>query len=418
MSAPKLNYDLRLLVLCRALVMSNVQVPFFVLFLIRDLHAPIATALQAYASFGLLGAALEVPTGWFADRFGRKLSIVAGSVFCIWGLCMYATASSLGLWFLSGAVLSYTGWSLVNGADSALATDICAQDYDPDLAERAYVHFETQSTRITGLSMAAGSLLGAFMVWRFGLRSTMWAQAAIYVPLLACACLVKSPAKQARRKAPSALAITKSLAARKQLLAVFVFAAIIGAVTNIAWKVVPLYYTSVHIGSRQLPASGLGLLWALYLASQYLVKPSHPHRFQRRFGHYGSFAILLGLGVACYLTIGVETSLAGLAAIFVTFWILPMQRPRLLGLTRDLSHPEERATIMSMFRSASYLVMSVASIAIATVIRFAGLSAGLMFAGALLGLTGGYALWYLAAKDRAASGEQAKDKLQTLEVQS
>jgi hypothetical protein len=403
MSTPRLNRDLRLLVAAKALMSTNLQVPFFALFLIRALHMSVPTALQVYACLGLLGGTLEIPTGWLADKVGYKTSMTAGSIFCVLGLSMYATSTHLGLWFISGAGVSYIGWSMVNGADSALAADICNADYPRDAAGPTYVHFEMQSARIGGLSMAGGSLLAALLVWQFGLSSIMWAQAAIYVPMLVCTVLAKTPPRTARPATPSAMSIAKSLKGRRQLMAIFAFAAVIGSVTNIMWKVLPLYYTSVHIAHHTLPTGGLGVLWALYLTSQYLVKPTHPGRLKQRFGQYGSFAILLALGTTCYLTLGLETSLAGLAAVFVSFWIMPMHRPRVLGLTRELSLPEERATIMSMLRSVSYITMSIAGLAISTVVRFEGLSTGLIFTGLVLGVFGTLSLKAMMTTGRVSA---------------
>lgn len=64
----------------------------------------------------------EVPTGAFADRFGRRSSLVAGIAIRSMGLFwLFASADPLSLF--AGLVLTSLGGAFVSGADSALIYD-------------------------------------------------------------------------------------------------------------------------------------------------------------------------------------------------------------------------------------------------------------------------------------------------------
>lgn len=416
MAIPKLEWNLRVLVALRALSVSNIQTAFFAVYLVHDLHASLALALQVYSSLGLLGALLEVPTGWFADWCGRKVSLILGCLCASCGLTLYATSTTVGLWLFTGAFIAYSGCSLLNGADSALAADICVSHYKKSEADLAFVHYETQAARFSGVAMATGSLVGLLLVWRLGLRATLWAQAMVGLPMLVCACVVKVPAYATTVKVASITCIIRSLRHRRRLVALFAASAAITAATNIAWKVVPLYYTGIRLDSRQLPVMGLGLLWAGFLGSQYLIRPSWPHAFKRRFGPYCSQVIIMAVGVVCYLVLGTTTSLAGLAMVFIIFIMSPLYLPHMQDRVRELSDPAERATIMSLNRTARYLAMSFGSLAISEVVSRAGLSMGMLTAGGLLGLFGTISLLFLFHADRC--GPAAAANTVTVSAQS
>ena len=74
------------------------------------------------AIFSLTSAAVEVPTGYFADSMGRKTSMMIGALLLCIGAGMYCFISTF-TFFLIAEVLLAIGMSLTSGADEALVHD-------------------------------------------------------------------------------------------------------------------------------------------------------------------------------------------------------------------------------------------------------------------------------------------------------
>jgi MFS family permease len=399
----KLNGNLQMLVALRALAFSNVSTAFLALYIFKDLHTTLPMALQIFASLSLLGVFLEVPTGWLADRCGRRPSLIAGSMCCIVGLALLASSKNIGPRFICGVVMARTGWSMLNGADSALAADICDVEYADGLAKRAYRLFELQSCRFVGLSMAMGALLGSFLVWRWGLRSAVWAQDVAYLPMLICACLIKTPHIQ-RARVASAAKIFRTLPGRRPLLAIIGLSAVLGAFAGMMWNVIPAYWADVHIENVQLPSWGLGLFWSSLMAIQFVVRPSWASGFNRRFGQYGSIGVLMAMGIGCYIAVGSRISVFGLALVAAVFLIGPLSTPQIQLRLCELSVPQERATILSIRRTVALLAVSLGGLMVSTATRLCGLSVSILLAGGVLGVIGVLALRLAIRAERTVDG--------------
>lgn len=93
-------------------------IPILVPFL-KDFGFSMEQILLGESAFALTLVFLEVPSGYFADRLGRKTSIVTGAVFNIIGFTLYATFQSFWQFVIANIVIG-VGLAFVSGADSAL----------------------------------------------------------------------------------------------------------------------------------------------------------------------------------------------------------------------------------------------------------------------------------------------------------
>lgn len=99
------------------LVIMPIAVPFFQS---KGLSMQEVFSLQAF--FGFVVVITEIPSGYFADLFGRKRALVAGSLFAGVGHSLLPFAD--GFWTL--AMFEFAlgiGYSLISGADIALLYD-------------------------------------------------------------------------------------------------------------------------------------------------------------------------------------------------------------------------------------------------------------------------------------------------------
>jgi len=147
----------RRLLVVQALVMFILWVPIWVVFLQRKgLSLTQIGVLEAFA--WILTAALEVPTGVIADRWGRKASIATGTV--LYALAMFLILTpALSPTFLLGYALWNGSIAFVSGADSALLYDSLKADGREAEAAKFTGRFTAIQLGSQGIAALAGSAL-------------------------------------------------------------------------------------------------------------------------------------------------------------------------------------------------------------------------------------------------------------------
>ncbi len=168
-------------------------------------HLPFSRILLINAWFMLWMFMFEVPTGTVADVLGRKPSLFMGAVISILGTLVYVSRPSFYIFLLAELILA-CGYSLISGAEEALAYDSLLMLNRE--AESKKVLARMESFKLTGIII--GALAGGVIAKYFGLRMPMLMQA---VPLLAAALLIlslKEPVRHDGHKKPPYLDLLKA----------------------------------------------------------------------------------------------------------------------------------------------------------------------------------------------------------------
>jgi len=119
--------------------------------------------LKAIYSFAIV--MFEVPSGYFGDIFGRKCSLVLGSVLGFVGFALYCV--STGFWgFLICEITLGIGMSFISGSDSALLYDTL----QAAKKEKDYLKIEGQLISAGNFAEAVAAPLGV-LIALMGLRT-------------------------------------------------------------------------------------------------------------------------------------------------------------------------------------------------------------------------------------------------------
>ncbi|MEM8780019.1 MAG: MFS transporter [Cyanobacteria bacterium P01_G01_bin.49] len=99
---------------------------------------------------------LEIPSGYIADRWGRKFCLVSGGAIWVASWSIYCTQETFN-WFIFAETLTGIAGSLISGADTALTYDTLLE------LDRAqdYRKIEGKLIAIAGISEAICGLIGA-----------------------------------------------------------------------------------------------------------------------------------------------------------------------------------------------------------------------------------------------------------------
>jgi len=233
----------------------NLVMPIIVLFY-KSNGLTMQDIFLLQSAYSLTLMTLEIPTGYFADKVGRKTSIFIGSMLGFSGYLVYSF--SFGFWqFVIAEVILGVSQSLVSGADSALLYDTLKAAKQND----KYIRLEGRITSIGNFGEAFAGIIGGLLAVS-SLRTPFYVQTCVALIALPAALMLMEPPIKSMQTKPGfrdVLSIMSNvLHGNLKLKWNTFFSAITGAATlTMAWFAQP------YFGQIKLPVSMYGVVWAL-----------------------------------------------------------------------------------------------------------------------------------------------------------
>ncbi|MDP4184687.1 MAG: MFS transporter [Bacteroidota bacterium] len=293
--------------------------------------------LKSVYSIGIV--AFEIPSGYMADVWGRKKTLVLGSFLCTVGFMIYCVNGVLAGFFIAEFILG-VGQSFISGSDSALLYDTLKYKE----REQDYVKEEGIITSIGNFSEAFAGILG-------GLLATVSLQTPYYVQVViaglaipASLTLIEPPIEG--KKLPSLrniLNIVKmSLFTEKDLRISLLFSSLIGAATlTFAWFVQPF------LQQAGLPLALFGLMWTL-LNLTAGFSSIFAHKAGKRLNAKLTYLLVLAATSILYFITSQTICLWGIATLFVFYIIRGSAHPIMKDYIHQNASSEVRATVLSL----------------------------------------------------------------------
>jgi len=181
--------------------------------------------------------ALEIPSGYFADLWGRKSTLIIGSFLGVIGFGIYSF--TYGFWgFLLAELTLGIGQSFISGSDSALLYDSLKESN----REHEYTKIEGRVLSIGNFAETIAAVIGGFLA-EYSLRTPFIAQTFIAMIAIPASISLVEPyrkiIKEDRWK--SILRVLKNtLINNKELQSLIILTAFIGTATlTMAWFIQP-----------------------------------------------------------------------------------------------------------------------------------------------------------------------------------
>lgn len=344
--------------------------PFF---LEKGLSLPEVLALQSI--FSVLVVIGEVPSGYFADRWGRAFSIKLSLPLTALGILGYALSEGFWVFAFWEAVLAVSA-VLISGADEALLVDslkadrsIKAEDYD-DIYRKVGQRIDAYGY----VSVTVAAPLSFVLVANYGVTSTLIANAALtMVGAFFAWKLVEAPRSNGsdEDKTKAVWRAMKQLAANIEARWLVVLGSTLSAATYVAFWLSAPYFESIGI-----PAVWLGVILAVRSAAKGALAYFCQQRRHLELNMF-IYALLAGL---VYIAMASGQLWLALAVLGHDVVQALHKRPVQAALNERM-HGDYRATLNSLASLAQRLVYAVAAPLIGLVIAGYSLSAGLMAAG-------------------------------------
>lgn len=331
--------------------------PVFFLFFLTYLPLEQVLLLEAIYYAGVV--LLEVPSGYFSDRIGRRVTLIISTLSLVAAYALFFTSSSF-LPFAIAQVLLATGLSFNSGTDTSLHYDALAalgreEEYGP------------REAMVSKLAFYAGALgaVGGGVSALFGLRMayllSLIAAAAAFLIVL----VMKEPATLEKKLLPPGgfFVQTGRIAARVKhpvIGYVFAFYVLMTVLNHVPYEFYQPYIE--HLLATAETDSGMTpLLTGLHVALAMLIASWFAGRSIRLRDQLGLRGVFL-------LVAGLQTLLIGSMAL-VTSWVvavllLSRSIPRALmtapinAAVAPLFEKEQRATYFSLQSLAGRLAFS------------------------------------------------------------
>lgn len=205
--------------------------------------------LKAFYSIGIV--VFEIPSGYAADIWGRRKTLIFGSILGTAGFAIYSCFSGFYAFLIAELTLGI-GQSFVSGADSAMLYDSLKADGN----EKQYLKLEGRNFSVGNFSEALAGFAGGALA-EISLRTPFFFQTGIAFIAIPAAFMLKEPLIATRNVKAGWKdiwdVIKYAIFQNKSLRYNILYSAIIGSATlTMAW-IYPVYlsqlnFEEIHIG--------------------------------------------------------------------------------------------------------------------------------------------------------------------------
>lgn len=314
--------------------------PVIVLFFM-DNGLSVEQVMWTQTAYSLSVALFEMPSGYFSDKLGRRLTLILGMLITIAGYLVMGAAHSF-WWFVGAEILMGLGGSFISGTDSAMLYDTLLQLK----RENTYLKLEGRMYSIATFSEAVAAIFGGWIAATFGMRMTVYAFVGCLLVGLICAFRLVEPEVEKDLTDDNNTNIQDiihfTFLQNKMLRWYVILSASIGASTlTMAWFAQP------YMQGAGLSLTTIGWLWsALNLTVAVFAFGAH---YVYRFLNKHQIAILIVIGIVIgFGSLGWSYGIGGLVFIFLVYVVRGIATPVLKDFVNELTPSNMRATVLSI----------------------------------------------------------------------
>ncbi|HAN19520.1 MAG: MFS transporter [Bacteroidetes bacterium GWC2_33_15] len=294
--------------------------------------------LQAIYSVSIV--ALEIPSGYLADAWGRKYTLVLGSILGFFGFLTYSFSYGF-TGFLIAEIILGIGQSLISGADSALLYDSLLESGKKE----EYIKYEGRLVSTGNFAEAFAGILGGLLA-TMSLRYPYYVQTVISATAIPASMLLIEPKTHKKIIKMSLNHILKivrySLHDNKELKWNIIYSSVIGAATlTMAWFVQP------YLNLVALPLSFFGIMWTL-LNLTVGISSMYAHKIEFRLKQPNTIIGIAILIPAGFIALSRIHALWGIAILFLFYIFRGIATPVLKDYINRLCDSDVRATVLSV----------------------------------------------------------------------
>lgn len=352
MERKKIHSNVWKLYLIKALRSFMLFTPIAVLFL-QENGLSMSQVFLLQSLFSLAIIVLEVPTGYFSDIFGRKISILIGGVLAAGGFTLYSL--SYGFWgFLAAETLLGFGVSFVSGSDSAMLYDTLAEGGKVE----SYKKLEGRGLGVGLFSESAASVIGGFLAL-VSLRLPLYCEAVVTLLIIPVALTLVEPKRHQSERTEGSLRsmlklIKYSLHDHKEVKWLIIYSSLVGAST-----ITMFWFIQSYLVATNVPLAYFGVILALFFLSAAFFS-LYANDVEKVLGRKKSLILLILLPALGYFLLSSFWFIWSGVFIFLFYFVRGINNPVILDYINGLIPSEIRATVLSVKNLVGRLIFSIA----------------------------------------------------------
>tara|TARA_E500000331_G_C17271251_1_gene719355 strand:- start:7216 stop:8352 length:1137 start_codon:yes stop_codon:yes gene_type:complete len=324
----------------KAVLWFMVAMPIIVLFFQEHgLSLTQVMTLQAIYSFSV--ALFEVPSGYIADLFGRKKTIIISTIFAFIGYLVFSFYGGFYAFSIAQILVGISG-SLMSGSDSALLYDTILEVGD----KNTYTKIEGRNYAIGNFSEATAGILGGFLAVS-SIYLPVYVQTGILFLSIPIALTLSEPTihenNKMYRSFKTILGVVKfAMITQVKLRWLIIYSSAMGVATlSMAWFAQP-FFKAVDI-----PLAYFGILWAGLNFSTGLTS-FNAYRFDKIKGGYKILIYIALVMLISFLFLGFNITLFGLIFVVLIYLLRGIVTPILRNAINENTPSNKRATVLSI----------------------------------------------------------------------
>ena len=336
----QLKHNILKMYLLKAVLWFMVAMPIIVLFF-QEHGLSLTQVMFLQAIYSLSVAVFEIPSGYIADLFGRKNTIIISTIFSFIGYVIFSFYGGF-LAFAIAEVLIGIGGSLMSGSDSAILYDTLLETGNKE----AYTRIEGKNYAIGNFSEATAGVLGGFLAVG-SIYLPIYVQTAIlFLSIPIALSLVETTLHKENRLDKSFKSIFKvlkfAMIDNKKLKWLIVYSSAMGVATlSVAWFAQP-FFKQVNV-----PLAYFGILWAgLNFSAGFTSLNSHKFNQNKEKGKMLFYLALAMIGALLF--VGFNMTLFGLFFIVSIYLLRGIVTPILRHAINENTTSNKRATVLSI----------------------------------------------------------------------
>lgn len=313
-------------------------IPILIIFMLEN-GLSIAQALFIQGYFALIIVFLEVPSGAFADKFGRKNAIMLSSIFVFLGTLVYALSHNF--WnFMFAETIFAIGVSLWSGTDSAFIYDTLKNLKKTKEFKKIYGNIQFISFFMFGI----GSLVGGYFA-DINLRLAIW-MSLIPMGIAILVTLTFTEPKFTKKievtywnHIKKAFNYAKN---HKQIRFFIIFFMFVYGISESMWHLNQPYFKFVG-----LPIKFFGVIYFfIFLTTALAAK--YAYKIEKSVGIKNTLYLIVIAPLLVYVILGLFPSIWWVVLIAVPSFIFGMQYPIIDNYINKNVKSHHRATIISL----------------------------------------------------------------------